>query len=218
MICLLINSGQPLGQSIAETLAANGCIVYAHADHNRSWDECADSWQPIGPGQIIPIDFDVKDVQTAQKILIQIRKDHQLLDMMVNIATVTNQDQIGLMARSCLEDIFNDQVLSVIEILQIVARIMTRQKKGTIVNITPIEPIAAVGAGSIACSAVKGALVTMSKSAAKELAPHNIRVNAIIPHIQAVEKPVYGNVARACLFLVSEASAYVSGQVMEVVG
>jgi 3-oxoacyl-[acyl-carrier protein] reductase len=118
------------------------------------------------------------------------------------------------------------------------AKIMARQRHGRIINISSV--VGQMGnAGQINYSAAKAGLIGMTKSAAKELAPKKIRVNAIAPGLtntammqQADPEKLQSrinnicmgrlaqpeDIAGACMFMLSDLSAYVSGQILAVDG
>ena len=123
--------------------------------------------------------------------------------------------------------------------LQLVSRVMGRQERGgSIVNIASMVGLRG-NRGQLVYSATKGAVISLTKSAAKELAPKKIRVNAVAPGLtntammqQADPEKLRsrianicmgrlaepGDIAGACLFLLSDLSSYVSGQVLPVDG
>ena len=136
---------------------------------------------------------------------------------------------------------FRVNVIAVIEMIQLVSRLMARTGGGSIVNIASVTAVLG-SPGQVAYSATKGAIIAMTKSAAKELAPQGIRVNAVAPGIvkterfaelyeasgdkidQRIQKIALGrlgtpqDVANACAFMASDRSSYISGQVLGVDG
>ena len=134
---------------------------------------------------------------------------------------------------------FSVNVYGTINMLQMVSRVMGRQPNGgSIVNIVSLTALRG-NRGQLVYSATKGAVVSLTKSAAKELAMKKIRVNAIAPGLtntdmvkQVDSEKLKGrinnismgrlaepeDIARACLFMVSDLSTYVSGQILAVDG
>ena len=132
-------------------------------------------------------------------------------------------------------------VFAVIEMIQTVSRLMARSGGGSIINMASVTGV--IGSpGQVAYSSTKGAVITMTKSAAKELAPLHIRVNAVAPGIVKTERfeELYEtdsdkidvriqkiglgrlgtpeDVANACAFLASDRADYISGQILGVDG
>ena len=133
---------------------------------------------------------------------------------------------------------FEVNVIAMIQLVQLASRIMTRQKSGSIINMSSVVGVQGVK-GQLGYSATKGAVISITKSAAKELIEHNIRVNAIAPGMVGTERftAVFeekfkdkianigigrlaepNEIANVCVFLASDLSTYVTGQVIGVDG
>ena len=136
---------------------------------------------------------------------------------------------------------FRVNVIAVIELIQLASRLMARTGGGSIVNIASVTAVLG-SPGQVAYSATKGAVISLTKSAAKELAPLSIRVNAVAPGIvrterfaelyesngdkidQRIQRIALGrlgtpqDVANACAFLASDRASYISGQILGVDG
>ena len=169
----------------------------------------------------------------------QIKRECGHIDGLVNNAGVEFNELIGMINPEHMETMFRVNVFGTIQMLQTVSRIMARQENGgSIVNIASMTALRG-NRGQLVYSATKGAVVSLTKSAAKELAEKRIRVNAIAPGLTNTEmmkqadpeklKGRIGNIcmgrlaepediAKACLFLLSDLSGYVSGQVLAVDG
>ena len=136
---------------------------------------------------------------------------------------------------------FRVNVIAVIEMVQLVSRLMARNHGGSIVNIASVTAVLG-SPGQSAYSATKGSIISFTKSAAKELASSGIRVNAVAPGIVKTERfaELYEasgekidariqrialgrlgtpeDVANACAFLASDRASYISGQILGVDG
>jgi 3-oxoacyl-[acyl-carrier protein] reductase len=164
--------------------------------------------------------------------------EQQQIDILVNNAGVVTYELLGMIQFESLRNMFEVNVYAMIHLIQLVSRIMSRKKKGSIINISSIVGVNGVK-GQLAYSATKGAVVSLTKSAAKELSSQNIRVNAVAPGMVDTErfhnvfekkfkerlsdigmgrlaKPY--DIANACLFLGSDLSDYISGQILGVDG
>ena len=163
------------------------------------------------------------------------------IDALVNNAGVVFNKKIGMILRPETELMFRVNVIAVIEMIQLVSRLMARNHSGSIVNIASVTAVLG-SPGQSAYSATKGAIMAFTKSAAKELAPLGIRVNAVAPGIvkterfselyeesgekidTRIQKIALGrlgtpeDVANACVFLASDRSSYISGQILGVDG
>ena len=146
-----------------------------------------------------------------------------------------------MILREETELMFRVNVIAVLEMIQLVSRLMARTGGGSIVNIASVTAVLG-SPGQVAYSATKGAIISMTKSAAKELASQNIRVNAVAPGIVKTERfeELYQasgdkiderisrialgrlgspeDVANACAFLASGRASYISGQILGVDG
>lgn len=236
-VALITGTNRGIGKQIAKTFAENGAIVYANAKMAGSVDGLADELRGSG-GKLIPIYFDVTDYQASKNAVMQIKKEQGRLDALVNNAGVMRDAVIGMITHENMQKTFDVNVLGVMELLQFAARIMMKQNSGSIINMASI--VGRYGnSGQLVYSATKGAVIALTKTAAKELASHNIRVNAIAPGMidtdmfrsiseehqrerldkvgmKRIGTPV--DVANTALFLASDLSSYVTGQIIGVDG
>lgn len=179
--------------------------------------------------------------EETHKVIEQIVADFGRIDVLVNNAGVVFNKKIGMIVREETELMFRINVIAVIELTQLVSRIMARTGGGSIVNIASVTAVLG-SAGQSAYSATKGAIISFTKSAAKELAPQGVRVNAVAPGIVKTERfeELYEasgdkidarigrialgrlglpeDIARACSFLASDNASYISGQILGVDG
>ena len=138
-----------------------------------------------------------------------------------------------------MESMFKVNVYGTINMLQMVSRVMGRQKSGgSIINISSLVGLRG-NKGQLVYSATKGAIISLTKSAAKELAPKNIRVNSIAPGLtmtkmmeqadidklqNRIDNICMGrlaqpsDIAKGCLLLASDLAEYISGQILAVDG
>lgn len=232
-ICLVTGCNRGIGKAIALTLANAGGIVYANARREDSIDYFCET-----SGKIIPVYFDVTDTDAAKKAIMRIKKEQGRLDVLVNNAGVMKDALIGMVTHDQIEKIFATNVFAVMEMIQLATKLMGRQNSGSIVNMASIVGVNG-NAGQLVYSASKGAVIALTKTASKELAPKNIRVNAIAPgmidtdmfrsigtdhmqeRIDLIGMKRLGtpeDVAKACLFLASDLSTYITGQILGVDG
>ncbi len=235
-ICVVTGAAQGIGKSIATKLLAEGAIVYGCDRAEGSMDVMA-----IEDGNFHPLYFDVTDAATAKSAMMQVKKEQGRIDVLVNNAGVVFNKKIGMIVREETELMFRVNVIAVIELTQLVSRIMARTGGGSIVNIASVTAVLG-SAGQSAYSATKGAIIAFTKSSAKELAPQGIRVNAVAPGIVKTERfeELYeasgdkidarigrialgrlGNpedIANAVAFLASDNASYISGQILGVDG
>jgi 3-oxoacyl-[acyl-carrier protein] reductase len=230
-VCIITGAAQGIGRQIAEQFAADGAIVYA----------CDRQEFTPNNEHIHPVVLDITDAASVKTAFMQIFKTEGRIDCLVNNAGIVYNRKIGMITREETERMFLVNVIAAMELLQLVSRLMARNGGGSIVNIASVTAVLG-SPGQVAYSATKGAIISMTKSAAKELAAQNIRVNAVAPGIVKTERftELYesdGNkideriqrialgrlgtpevIAHACAFLASNRANYISGQILGVDG
>lgn len=237
-VVLITGSGRGIGKSIAELFASEGAIVYANCRQEGCFDLMAARWSDQYLTQVIPIYYDVTDEKKTKRAFAGILKEQKRLDILVNNAGIMEDALIGMITEELLLKEFSVNVFAAINHLQLAARVMKRNGYGSIINISSIVGVKG-SSGQVVYSATKGAIISMTKSAAKELATQNIRVNAIAPGIietdliknlepsiieerkKSIGMGRLGNpseVAESALYFASDLSQYVTGQILGVDG
>ena len=237
-ICLVTGASRGIGKAITIRFAEEGATVYATCRQEGSIDGWKSDLSKMIQERIRPVYFDLKDRSLIKQTVMNIKKESDHIDVLVNNAGIAYNEKIGLISYERMVEMFEVNVFAALELLQIVSRIMIRQKRGSIINISSIVGVEG-SEGQTAYSASKGALISMTKSAAKELAPLNIRVNSVAPGLtdtgmlhetdpSFLEKRISNismkrlvkpeDIANACLFLASDQSDYISGQIIGVNG
>lgn len=238
-VCIVTGGSRGIGKAISQLFAQNGAIVYATATKEQSIEEWSEKYNEEVSGKIRPLYFDVSDEKAVKSAVMQIKKECGRIDGLVNNAGIEFNELIGMISHENMEKMFSVNVYGTINMLQTVSRIMGRQENGgSIVNIASMTALRG-NRGQLAYSATKGAVISLTKSAAKELAEKKIRVNAIAPGLtntdmmkQADPEKLYSrienicmgrlaepeDIAKACMFMVSDLATYVSGQVLAVDG
>lgn len=230
-VCIITGAAQGIGRQIARQFADDGAVVYACDRQDFTSDD----------ERIRPLVMDVTDAGSVKAAFMQIYKAEGRIDCLVNNAGIVYNRKIGMIIREETERMFLVNVIAVLEMIQLVSRLMARNGGGSIVNIASVTAVLG-SPGQVAYSATKGAIISMTKSAAKELAPQGIRVNAVAPGIVKTERfaELYQangekidariqrialgrlgtpeDIANACAFLASDRASYISGQILGVDG
>ena len=240
-VSLITGAGRGIGRAIAEQFAKDGATVYANDLQQGDMLEWADECVKRYGVKVVPLCFDVTDTIALKEGLMHIFKEDGRIDCVVNNAAVIENQKLGMVTKPMLEKMYSVNVFAVIDMIQIASRLMARNGGGSFVNIASLT--GAVGSpGQVAYSSSKGAVIALTKSAAKELAPMQIRVNAVAPGIIETERfrELYQydpdriderigriamgrpgtpqDVAYAVSFLASDRASYISGQILGVDG
>jgi 3-oxoacyl-[acyl-carrier protein] reductase len=236
-VAVVTGASRGIGRAAAESLLKAGCSVVLNA---RASNEASASFAELEkayPDRVAAVYGSVAESATATA-LIQAAMKHKRLDILVNNAGILRDKLIGMISDAEIEELFQVNIIGLIKITQLAARLMARRKSGSIINVSSI-----VGrrgnSGQTVYSATKSAVIGATFSAAKELAPMNIRVNAVAPglirtsmidsipedkrnnlesHIAMGRVGTAQDVADTILFLASDLSSYVTGQVIGVDG
>lgn len=232
-VCIITGSTRGIGKETALLFAREGAIVVVNGSGNSTaeeWIKASDVKE-----RLFPYYFDVTEPKAIHENIIKIKKQFGHVDVLVNNAGIESNELIGMISRDKMEEMFKVNVYGPIEMIQGVSRIMSRNDKGgCIINISSIVGLKG-NPGQLVYSATKGAVVALTKTAAKELAKNNIRVNAIAPGLtqtemmdtvdkKAIESRIKNiclgrvaqpiDIAGVCLLLASDYASYISGQVI----
>lgn len=236
-VAMVTGAARGLGQAIAVKLAEAGADIVL-CDLNAEWlEETAGKVKAIGR-KVECYSVNVADGDSVAAGVKQITKDFGKIDILVNNAGITKDGLIMRMSEDDWDAVLNVNLKGVFLCTKAAMRGMMKQRSGTIVNIASV--IGLMGnAGQANYAASKGGVISFSKTVAKELASRNVRCNAVAPGFirtamtDALDEDVQGkmkeliplsrfgepeDVANVVLFLASDASAYVTGQVLSTCG
>ena len=236
-VCIVTGAGRGIGKEIATVFASEGATVIINECKVGSADQWVSESQYKDQFDIKY--FDITDEAVAKTSILDVKKKYGHIDVLVNNAGVEFNELIGMISRENMEKMFNVNVYGMINMIQIVSRIMSRNPNGgSIINISSMVGLRG-NAGQLVYSATKGAVIALTKSAAKELAPKKVRVNSIAPGItqtammeQADIENLQGrisnicmgriaqpkDIAGGCLLLACDYAGYISGQILPVDG
>lgn len=237
-VVLITGSSRGIGLGIAKAFAAcnNTIILNGQADQEQL-HQSIDLLKQVNQN-VFGYCANVADYSQAKDMINNIESTHGTIDILVNNAGIAHFGLFSDMTHYQISDIINHNMFSALNMTHLVVPSMVRKKSGSIINITSIWGV--VGAScEVAYSTAKAGVIGFTKSLAKELAPSNIRVNAIAcgafntrmnerltkeekeEFVQGIPLGRFGNpdeVGELALFLASEKSAYLTGQVINLDG
>ena len=236
-VCIVTGSSRGIGKEVALLFAEEGAEVIVNGVRQGSADEWIDESEYRD--HLHPYYFDISDPVAVRENVMSVYRAFGHIDILVNNAGVEFNELIGMISRENMEKMFQVNVYGMIEMIQAVSRIMARNENGgSIINISSMVGLRG-NPGQLVYSATKGAVIGLTKSAAKELASKKIRVNSIAPGLTQTEMMEQadleklqgrigniclgriaqpGDIAGGCLLLASDYAGYISGQVLPVDG
>lgn len=238
---VITGSGRGIGAAIAKRLAKDGFNIAINEASQESIADrgalVAEECRAFG----VKADCyaaDVSDYSQCEAMVKKIKEDFGLIDVLVNNAGITRDGLLLRMAEENYDDVIRINQKSVFNMTKLVGAVMLRQKSGKIVNLASVAGLYG-NPGQMNYAASKGAVIAMTKTAAKELGSRGINVNAVAPGF--IKTPMtdkltdeqraailaqiamrrYGEpeeVANVVAFLCSEDASYITGQIIEISG
>ena len=192
-VAIVTGAGQGIGKAAALALAAAGADVVASDINGASAEETAAAIASNGP-RALAIQADVGNTQDIDRLVRQAVARFGKVDILVNNAGVTRRAYIMDLTEDDWDRIFRVNAKGVFFCLQRVAREMIPRRSGRIINIASIAGKGFAGTSNAIYAASKGAVISLTKTAAQQLGPHNINVNAVCPGI--VRTALYAEMVR----------------------
>lgn len=230
-------AGKGIGQACARALAEAGASVVVASRTEANARSVADEITASG-ARALAFGVDVARADQVDAMVAAALAEFGRVDVLVNNAGITRDGLIARMAEDAWDAVLDTNLKGAWLTIKAVTRTMMKQRSGAIVNMSSVMGLTG-NAGQANYAASKAGLIGLTKSAAKELAPRGIRVNAVAPGwIETAMTAALGNefreqvlagvplarlgspedVASAVLFLCSDAAAYITGQVLTVDG
>ena len=229
-----------IGKKILEVFSANGATVFACVRNiTEEFKSNIEEIEKNTKNKIIPIQFDLNNESQIKEAASSILSSNKSIDILVNNAAMIHTAIFQMTSIKKLKEVFEIDFFSQTNFTQYILKSMIKNKKGSILYISSSSALDG-NEGRSAYSSAKSALITQSKVLSRELGVHNIRVNTIAPGLtdtdmmkenttQETIKDVLSRVslkriasteeiANTALFLSSDLSSYITGQVIRVDG
>lgn len=237
-VALITGAARGIGKAIALKYAAEGAdIAFTYLASAEQAMATAAEIDTMGV-KVRAYKSDASDFEATQLLIGDIHKEFGHIDILVNNAGITQDGLMMRMTEDQWDQVMDANLKSAFSYIRACTPIMARQRSGNIINISSVVGVSG-NAGQCNYSASKAGLIGLAKSIAKEMGPRGIRANCIAPGFIATDMTAAlgesvreellktiplrrggtpDDVAGVALFLASDLSSYVSGQVINCCG
>jgi 3-oxoacyl-[acyl-carrier protein] reductase len=235
---LITGASKGIGRKIAEKFAEHGAnVAFTYLSSVEKGQALEEELKSFGT-QIKGYRSDASKYTEAEKLISDIVTDFGTIDIVVNNAGITKDGLLMRMSEENFDDVIEVNLKSVFNTTKAASKIMMKNRKGVFINMSSVVGVQG-NAGQANYAASKAGIIGFTKSVAKELGSRNIRSNVVAPGFIRTEmtevldpKVVEGwekdiplkrageteDIANVCVFLASDMSAYITGQVLSVCG
>ena len=237
-VAIVTGGSRGIGKAICQSFAENGCnVAFTYNNSKESAENLATELNKLGV-KAKAYKSDASSFDDSSKLVDDVISDFGKIDVLVNNAGIKKDNLLMRMDKEDFDSVVNTNLSSVFNLTKSSIRTFLKQRSGSIINISSVVGVKG-NAGQSNYSASKAGIIGFSKSVALELGSRNIRSNVIAPGFietdmtdslsedvinswkESIPLKRGGNpsdVGNACVFLASDLSSYITGQVLHVDG
>ena len=237
-VAIITGGSRGIGKGIAEIFIENGCSVAITYNSSKAEAEKLVNKLENKECKVKAYKSNAADFNEAQNLINDVLKDFGNIDILVNNAGITKDNLLMRMGEEDFDQVLEVNLKSVFNLTKAIQRPFLKQRKGSLIHMSSVVGVKG-NAGQANYAASKAGIIGFSKSIALELGSRNIRSNVVAPGFietemteKLPEDVVQGwrdgiplkrgrkpyDVANACVFLASDLSNYITGQVLHVDG
>ncbi len=235
---IITGASRGIGKGIAQVFAQHGAnVAFTYSSSGAAADALEKELSGTGV-QVKGYKSNAADFEQAQELVKNVLTDFGSVDVLINNAGITKDNLLMRMSEEDFDRVIEVNLKSIFNMTKAVQRTMLKQRHGSIINMSSVVGVKG-NAGQANYAASKAGMIGFSKSMALELGSRNIRTNVIAPGFietemtaKLDENTVEGwrsaiplkrggspeDIANACVFLASDLSGYITGQVLNVDG
>ncbi|CAI8354941.1 MAG: 3-oxoacyl-[acyl-carrier-protein] reductase FabG [Flavobacteriales bacterium] len=237
-VAVVTGGSRGIGKAICQSFAENGCnVAFTYNNSKESAENLVSDLNDLGI-KSISYKSDASNYDDSVKLVDNVISDFGKIDILVNNAGIKKDNLLMRMNKEDFDSVINTNLSSVFNLTKASIRTFLKQRSGSIINISSVVGVKG-NAGQSNYSASKAGIIGFSKSVALELGSRNIRSNVIAPGFietdmtDSLSEDVINSwkesiplkrsgspsdVGNACVFLASDLSNYITGQVLHVDG
>ena len=235
---IVTGGSRGIGRACVARLASEGAkVAFIYNSNQQAAEELAEELKS-SPGEVRALQADVRDLQRAHQLVDALFEEWEKIDVLVNSAGIVKDGLLGAMTADQWNDVIATNLGGTFNYCHAVTQPMMMARRGSIVNLSSTAAEFA-SRGQVNYAASKGGINGLTRALAKELAPRNVRVNAIAPgmietDMSQVVRGIAGDqikkiipikrigkpeeIASVAAFLAADESSYLTGQVIRVDG
>ena len=237
-VALVTGGSRGIGKAIALKFASEGAdVVFTYLSNKAAAEQTEQELGQFGH-RVKAYASDASSFESAHELVKQVIEDFSRIDILVNNAGITRDTLLMRMTEQQWDEVLNGNLKSAFNFTHAVVPLMARQRAGSIISLSSVVGIAG-NAGQSNYAASKAGIIALSTSVAKEMGSRNVRCNCIAPGFidtdmtsslpEELRKEwaktiplrrcgTHEEVANVALFLASDLSSYVTGQVIHCCG